>query len=64
MRAQEIRQLSDDEIREKVQAFKEEMFNLRAQAASGQLDRSSHIAEVRHDIARALTILRERKGEN
>jgi large subunit ribosomal protein L29 len=53
--------LSTVEIETKVNELKEELFNLRFQLATGQLDNPMRIREVRKDIARAKTILRERE---
>jgi len=61
--AAELRDLPDDELFARVESAKEELFNLRFQLATGQLDNPSRIKQVRHDIARALTILRERHLE-
>jgi large subunit ribosomal protein L29 len=59
----ELRDLPDDELFARVEQSKEELFNLRFQLATGQLDNPSRIKQVRHDIARTLTILRERHLE-
>jgi large subunit ribosomal protein L29 len=61
MKANNIRNLSTVEIETKVNELKEELFNLRFQLATGQLDNPMRIREVRKDIARAKTILRERE---
>lgn len=61
MKASEFRNLTTAEIEQKVTGFKEELFNLRFQMATGQLDNPSKIREVRKAIARAKTILRERE---
>ena len=47
----------------RIENAKEELFNLRFQLATGQLDNSSRLKELRHDVARALTVLRERHLE-
>ena len=49
------------EIEQKVAGFKEELFNLRFQLATGQLDNPTRIRDVRKEIARAKTVLRERE---
>ena len=59
----ELRDLPDEELFARVESSKEELFNLRFQLATGQLDNPSRIKQVRHDIARSLTILRERHLE-
>jgi len=61
--AEELRVLPDDELFARVESAKEELFNLRFQSATGQLDNPSRIKTVRHDIARLLTVLRERHLE-
>ncbi|MGZ4030676.1 MAG: 50S ribosomal protein L29 [Tumebacillaceae bacterium] len=61
MKANNIRDLSTVEIQSKVNDLKDELFNLRFQLATGQLDNPMRIREVRKDIARAKTILRERE---
>ncbi|WP_017729590.1 50S ribosomal protein L29 [Halalkalibacterium ligniniphilum] len=61
MKANEIRNLTTAEIEQKTKALKEELFNLRFQLATGQLDNPTRIREVRKAIARAKTVLRERE---
>lgn len=61
MKANNLRDLSTAEIEHKVNSLKEELFNLRFQLATGQLENPVRIREVRKDIARAKTILRERE---
>ncbi|HHU33418.1 MAG: 50S ribosomal protein L29 [Zhaonellaceae bacterium] len=61
MKAKEIRNLSTAEILRKVDDLKQELFNLRFQLATGQLDNPMRIREVRRSIARAKTALRERE---
>jgi large subunit ribosomal protein L29 len=63
MKAVELRDLPDDELLEQLETLKEELFNLRFQAATGQLDNPMRIKQVRHDSARVLTVLRERHLE-
>jgi large subunit ribosomal protein L29 len=63
MKTAEIRDLPDQELLARLEAEKEELFNLRFQAATGQLDNPMRIKQVRHDIARLLTVLRERQSE-
>ena len=60
MKAKEIRELSDEELQDKLKELKEELFNLRFQLATGQLENTIRIKEVRRGIARVKTILRER----
>ena len=59
--AAELRELSDDELRTRLRESKEELFNLRVQSATGQLDNNRHLKTVRRDIARIYTIMRERE---
>jgi large subunit ribosomal protein L29 len=61
MKANELRNLTTAEIEQKVAGYKEELFNLRFQLATGQLDNPTRIREVRKEIARAKTILHERE---
>jgi large subunit ribosomal protein L29 len=63
MKAAELRELPDDELLARLEAQKEELFNLRFQGATGQLDNPMRVKDVRHDIARILTILRQRGTE-
>ncbi len=60
-KVREIRDLGDAELLERVESLKEELFNLRFQLATGQLDNPMRIKQVRHEIARILTVLRERE---
>ena len=59
----ELRELTDDQLLERVESAKEELFNLRFQLATGQLDDSSSIKKVRHEIARIATVMRQRDIE-
>lgn len=61
MKADEIRNLTTSEIEQKISSLKEELFNLRFQLATGQLDNPIHIRDIRKNIARAKTVLRERE---
>jgi large subunit ribosomal protein L29 len=63
MKTAEIRDLLDDELLARLEQQKEELFNLRFQMATGQLDNPMRIKHVRHDIARILTVLRSRQSE-
>lgn len=60
MKIKEVRELNEQELEEKVKELKEELFNLRFQQATGQLENVMRIKEVRHSIARVKTVLRER----
>lgn len=61
MKAKELKELSDGELKEKMSGFKEELFNLRFQLATRQLDNPMRIREVKKSIARVKTVLRERE---
>ena len=61
--AAELRDMPDDELLIRLEGAKEELFNLRFQFATSQLDNPRRIKQVRHDVARILTILRERSSE-
>ena len=56
----DIREMTHEELLEALAEAKEEQFNLRFQVATNQLDNTSRIKEVKKDIARILTVLRER----
>lgn len=64
-KAQELRNLSVAELRQRIEEARRELFNLRLQLAMRQLENYKRIKEVRHEIARMLTILTEkqRQGE-
>jgi large subunit ribosomal protein L29 len=64
MKVNEIRNLTTDEILAKIKESKEELFNLRFQQATGNLDKPSKIKDLRHTVARLKTVLREREIEN
>lgn len=61
MKAETLRDLSMDELNKKVLDLKEELFNLRFQMATGQLENPMQLKQVRKDIARAKTVIRERE---
>ena len=61
MTNKEIRELSTEEILSKIQECKEELFNLRMQQATGSLEKPSRINELRKQVARMKTIIRERE---
>ncbi|MEW6378822.1 MAG: 50S ribosomal protein L29 [bacterium] len=60
MKAKELRDYSDEELGQKEADLREELFKLRFQAASGQLENYMRIRQVRKDISRVLTVYRER----
>jgi large subunit ribosomal protein L29 len=61
MTPSELREMTDAELVEALGEAKEEQFNLRFQLATNQLDNHARIKDVKHDIARILTVLRERE---
>ena len=61
MKASDIRNLTSAEIEQQISGFKEELFNLRFQLATGQLENTARIREVRKAIARMKTVIRERE---
>ena len=61
MKAKEIRDLSPEEAKEKLGEVKAELFNLRFQMATGKVDNPRRIREVKKDIARIKTILKEKQ---
>jgi large subunit ribosomal protein L29 len=62
MKAEDIRAKTEDELKDQLLSLKKEQFNLRFQKASGQLENTARVREVRRDIARIKTILTERRG--
>jgi large subunit ribosomal protein L29 len=63
MRAQEIRAMTSDELAQRLDDAYEEWFNLRFQFSTGQLENFNRLTEVKRDIARLKTIMRERELE-
>jgi large subunit ribosomal protein L29 len=61
MKSEEIRVKTDDELRDQLRVLKKEAFNLRFQQASGQLENTARVRDVRRDIARVQTVLGERR---
>jgi len=57
----DLRELADDDLATKLREAKEELFNLRFQGATGQLESHGRLRAVRRDIARIYTIMRERE---
>ncbi len=60
-RTNELREFGDDELVVNLREAKEELFNLRFQVATGQLDNNRRLHTVRRDIARIYTVMRERE---
>ena len=63
MTTEELRELSPVELHEALAAAKAEAFNLRFQLATNQLDNTSRLGQVRHEVARIMTVLREQELE-
>ena len=61
MKVNEIRNLTTEEIQAKIKECKEELFNLRFQQATGNLEKPSRIRDLRHTVARCKTVLKERE---
>ena len=62
MNAKELREMTAAELNAKLGDLKEELFNLRFQLAINQLDKPHKITEVKHDLARVMTVLREKNA--
>ena len=62
MRAREIRELSDEELTKRLAESREELFNLRFQAATGALENTARLTLAKRDIARLLTVQTEREN--
>jgi large subunit ribosomal protein L29 len=60
MKSAEVRELSSEELEQKEQELREELFNLTIQHATGQLENTARLVDVKKDIARVRTIQRER----
>ena len=61
MKAEDLRTKSEDELKDQVVELRKEAFNLRFQKASGQLENTARVRQVRRDIARTKTVLNARK---
>ena len=62
MKAKELRDMTGDELNAKLKELKNELFNLRFQHAINQLDNPHKIVDVKKDIARVMTVIREKKA--
>ena len=62
MKAEELRSMSAEQLGVKLQDLKKELFNLRFHHAINQLDNPHKITDVKHDIARVMTVLREKNA--
>jgi large subunit ribosomal protein L29 len=63
MKAADVRALSVDQLNDELAKLKKEQFNLRFQGATGQLEKTSRVQQVRRDIARIKTIARQKAAE-
>jgi large subunit ribosomal protein L29 len=61
MRARELRELSDEELAKRLDESREELFRLRFQVATGALENTARLSSAKHDVARILTVQRERE---
>lgn len=64
MKVEEIRKLTDEEIKAKISETKKELFNMRLKNSTGQLEKPSDMRNAKKSIARMLTVLRERELNN
>ena len=62
MKVKELREMSAEQLNAKLADLKKELFNLRFQLAINQLDNPHKITDVKHDIARVMTVLREKNA--
>ena len=62
MQAKELRNMTPEQLEKKLQELKRELFNLRFQHAINQLDNPHKMTEVKHDIARVMTVLNEKNA--
>lgn len=61
MKARELKEMSEAELRQKEKEVTEELFNLKFQHATGQLENTQRLPQVRKDLARVKTVLREKE---
>lgn len=64
MKVKEVRELSESEFQQRLEETQKELFNLRVQQSTGQLEKPSRIREVRREIARMKTVQGERNAES
>jgi large subunit ribosomal protein L29 len=60
MKIGQVRDMTEDQLKDELSKLKKEQFNLRFQAATGQLENTNRMREVRRDIARVQTVLKEK----
>ena len=63
MKAADIRQMTDDQMKDEIERLKKEQFNLRFQRATGQLENTARVRQVRRDIARLTTVAAENRAK-
>ena len=63
MKAEDVRALAPDQLKDELLKLKKEQFNLRFQRATGQLENTSRVRQVRRDIARLKTVARQKKAK-
>ena len=63
-KAAEFRELKDDELSTRLDETRQELFNLRFRHATGQLDNTARLSQLRKDVARLVTLVREREIES
>ncbi|MBP7830072.1 MAG: 50S ribosomal protein L29 [Kiritimatiellae bacterium] len=61
MKTSELKELTADELQQRLEEARQELFNLRVQQATGQMEKASRLKTLRRDIARVLTLLRQRQ---
>ncbi len=62
MKAKELKEMTSEQLETKLQGLKSELFNLRFQLAINQLENPHKITDVKHDIARVMTVLRQKNA--
>ncbi|HET9902854.1 MAG TPA: 50S ribosomal protein L29 [Xanthobacteraceae bacterium] len=62
MKAEELRAMTQDQLRDELMKLKKEQFNLRFQRATGQLENTARVRQVRRDLARIQTIARQQRA--
>ncbi len=63
MKAADIRLMTDDQVSDEIERLKKEQFNLRFQRATGQLENTARVRQVRRDIARLTTVAAEKRAK-
>jgi large subunit ribosomal protein L29 len=63
MKIEDVRGFTPDQLADNLASLKKEQFNLRFQAATGQLEKSHRVGEIRKDIARIKTVMRQKKAQ-